>query len=154
MSGCTIRMAMLGWPDDSLSLTARYNSKQEPAAAHPMTSPRSLSLLIVEDEALIRMMLSDMLDELGHRVAAHAALVPEALKLIDGGLQFDGAILDLNLGGETAEPVADAIAHKDIPFIFASGYGSAGIPDRFRGTPFVRKPYSLTTLSEGLQSMM
>lgn len=113
----------------------------------------SLELLIVEDEVMIRMLLADMLEELGHRVAGQAARVNEALALIESGLAFDGAILDINLAGQNAAPVAEAIAKKEIPFLFASGYGAAGIPGQFLGTPFLQKPYVIERLSEALRAI-
>lgn len=118
-----------------------------------METPQPLSLLIVEDEVMIRMLLADMIEELGHRIAGQAARVSEALALIEGGLAFDGAILDLNLAGQTAEPVAEAIEKRNIPFFFASGYGAAGIPEQFRGRPFVQKPFAIDRLAQALRAL-
>jgi CheY-like chemotaxis protein len=89
-----------------------------------------LSILLVEDEALIRMMVTDMLEELGHRVVAEAADVDKAAMLARS-TAFDLAILDVNLDGATSFPVADAIVARRIPLIFATGYGSPSMVDRY-----------------------
>jgi len=113
----------------------------------------SLSFLIVEDEVMIRMLLLDMIEELGHRVAGEAARVQDALDLISTGIQFDAAILDLNLGGEDAMPIADVIEMKAIPFVFATGYGTAGLPERFRTRPLLQKPYMIESLQKVLATL-
>ena len=112
-----------------------------------------LSLLIVEDEAIIRMLLLDMIEELGHRVAGEAARVKDALDLIGTGIHFDAAILDFNLGGENAAPIADVIEEKEIPFVFATGYGAAGVPERFRARPLLQKPYMIESLQKTLDAI-
>jgi CheY-like chemotaxis protein len=118
-----------------------------------MTQHRPLSLLIVEDEAMIRMLLADMVEELGHSIVGQAARLNEALELISSGIQFDVAILDLNLGGDSAAPIAEVIEQKAIPFIFATGYGKAGIPQRFQERPFLQKPYVIDSLASALASI-
>lgn len=116
-----------------------------------MASSGPLSLLIVEDETMIRMLLSEMLEELGFTVAGQAGRVDEALALINSGLKFDVAILDVNLDGRTAEPIAEAIEKRGLPFVFATGYGASGIPERFRGRPFLQKPFAIEQLADALK---
>jgi DNA-binding response OmpR family regulator len=83
---------------------------------------RSASVLLVEDEALIRLMLVDMLEEdLGHRVVAEAGSVLEGKSLAEN-TEFDLAILDINLCGRNVLPVAQAIEKRGVPFLFVSGY--------------------------------
>src|SRR4051794_29167817 len=102
-----------------------------PAVA--MTDSKKLSVLIVEDEAMIRMLLCDMIEELGYVAAARAAGLDEGRALVTSPLSFDLAILDVNLDGKTAEPIAVAIERRGLPFVFATGYGASGIPQPFRG---------------------
>jgi hypothetical protein len=83
----------------------------------PLTTIR---VLLVEDEIMIRMMVADMVEELGHAVAAEAGDVGSAAELAQTGL-FDLAILDVNLNGTVSFPVADIIMKRRIPLIFASG---------------------------------
>jgi CheY-like chemotaxis protein len=88
----------------------------------------SASVLLIEDEALIRMMLVEMIEEAGHSVVAEAGNVTKGAVLATDA-EFDLAILDINLGGDTIEPIASAIAGRGKPFFFVSGYGSSGVPD-------------------------
>jgi CheY-like chemotaxis protein len=119
-----------------------------------MTGSKKLSVLIVEDEAMIRMLLCDMLEELGHVVAGQAARVDEALALVNSPLAFDIAILDVNLDGTTAEPIAAAVERRGLPFVFATGYGASGLPQAFRGRPFLQKPFAIHNLSQVLQAVL
>lgn len=112
-----------------------------------------MSVLIVEDESMIRMLVSDMLEELGFAVAGQAARVDEALALIDSGLVFDAAILDVNLDGQSAEPIAEAVEKRGLPFVFATGYGAADIPQRYRTRPFLHKPFAIEQLSDTLKQV-
>src|SRR3981189_348619 len=91
------------------------------------TRPPGGSVFLVEDEVMIRMMVADMLEELGYRVAAEAGEINEAIRLAQTA-EFDLAILDVNVNGKVISPVADLIDARNRPFIFATGYGSAGPP--------------------------
>lgn len=106
---------------------------------------RSLAVLLVEDEVLIRMTLADMLDELGHRVAGEAGDIASASSFAMTA-EYDLAILDINLHGRYVDPVADLIALRRIPFMFASGYGLEVLPSLLRARPLLRKPVSLDEL--------
>lgn len=77
-----------------------------------------------EDETIVRMTVADMLEQLGHAVVAEAASINSALKIADTA-EFDIAILDINIAGHRIDPVAELIDERDIPFVFASGYGRA-----------------------------
>lgn len=88
--------------------------------------PKGCAVFLVDDEALIRMMVADMLEELGCRVAAEAGRIDEAIRLAQS-VEFDLAILDVNVGGELIFPVAEAVKARGRPLIFATGYGS--LPD-------------------------
>ena len=106
---------------------------------------RDRRILVVEDEAILAMMLEDELLGAGARVIGPAATVADALGLIeaaagDGGL--DAAVLDLNLQGETAVPVADLLAARGVPFLFATGYGEGCDTGGHSGTPLLHKPFN------------
>src|SRR6202167_2262407 len=92
------------------------------------TRPPGGSVLLVEDEVMIRMMVADMLEELGFRVSAEAGEINEAIKLAQSA-EFDIAILDVNVNGKVISPVAELIKARNRPFIFATGYGSSGLLD-------------------------
>jgi CheY-like chemotaxis protein len=113
----------------------------------------SASVLLIEDEALIRMMLVEMIEEAGHSVVAEAGNVTKGAALATEA-EFDLAILDINLGGDTIEPIASAITSRGKPFFFVSGYGSSGVPDAFRGTPVVRKPCLLAELQTAIDAAL
>lgn len=110
-------------------------------------------VLLVEDEILIQMLAEDMISDLGGHLIAKAEHVAQALDLVaEGG--FDVAILDLNLNGVKVFPVADALANLAIPFVFASGYGAAGLPPEYRGRPVVAKPFQLEDIGRALASAL
>jgi len=117
-----------------------------------MTSNSSTPrLLVVEDEYLIRMLLEDMLNDLGYGVAAAVGTSPEARQFATSG-DFNAAILDVNLDGQEIYPVADILAARGLPFVFVTGYGERSLPEPYRGRPALQKPFQAeqlkTTLAE------
>ena len=116
-------------------------------------SARSLRILIVEDEVLIRMLFEDMLAELGHTIEGEAGRLDEALELARK-TQCDVAVLDVHLSGVEVFPVAELLAERDIPFIFATGYAGAELPEKFRGRPTIQKPFQPDRLQEVLMQVV
>jgi DNA-binding response OmpR family regulator len=110
-------------------------------------------VFLVEDEVMIRMMVADMLEELGHRVAAEAGEIGEAVKLAQS-TDFDLAILDVNVNGKVITPVAELINARNRPFIFATGYGSSGLPPEYRDRPALQKPFQLETLAQMISATL
>lgn len=110
-------------------------------------------ILVVEDEVLVAMLLEEMLQDLGCQVVGIESSVAGALAAVNLHV-FDGAVLDINLKGERVEPVADALALRGVPFIFASGYGEPGLAERFATRPLLQKPYEMTSLAETLASAL
>lgn len=102
---------------------------------------------------MIRMMVADMLEELGYRVAAEAGEINEAVKLAQT-TDFDFAILDVNVNGKVISPVADLIKARGRPFIFATGYGSSGLPEEYRDRPALQKPFQLETLARMIDATL
>jgi CheY-like chemotaxis protein len=121
-----------------------------------MTSPLTgLRLLLVEDETLVAMMVEDMLADLGCVVVDVAGTLSRGLALVaDAGLALDGAILDVNLGGDKVYPVAEALVARGIPFIFATGYGIGGIAEGFSHIPALAKPYESRALEQTLTTAL
>jgi CheY-like chemotaxis protein len=111
------------------------------------------SIFLVEDEALIRMMLADMVEELGHRVVAEAGNIRDGVALA-GMAVFDFAILDINIGGYSISPVAKIIAERGLPFFFVSGYGAAGRPEAYSDRPVLQKPLLMAKLGEAINSIL
>jgi CheY-like chemotaxis protein len=115
--------------------------------------PPATRVLIVEDEMMIRMLLADMLGELGYTVTAEAGRIDEALDAVKTG-GFDVAILDVNLNGDNTAPIAEALAARGVPFVFATGYGEQGLPEAFRDRPTLKKPFQMDGLNQLLQSAL
>ena len=105
-------------------------------------------LLVVEDDAMIRMVLADMRCELGYTVTAEAASIDEALEATRK-THFDLAILDADLKGRSVSPIADALVARDIRFVFVTGYGDHGL-SAYRYRPTLRKPFQIDTLKRAL----
>jgi CheY-like chemotaxis protein len=111
------------------------------------------SVFLVEDEAMIRMMVVDMLEELGFTVAAETGEINEAVKLA-GITEFDVAILDVNVNGKVISPVADVLKARNRPFIFATGYGTQGVPEGYRDRPALQKPFQIESLRQALDNTL
>ncbi len=119
------------------------------------THLNGLRLLIVEDEAMIALMLEDMLDAIGCTVVNVAGTLARGLTIAtDKSLPLDGAILDVNLGGELVFPVAARLAERGIPFIFSSGYGRIDPQTNFAHVPILAKPYQQAQLERMLVSAL
>ena len=111
-------------------------------------SIEGMRVIIVEDAILLAMELEAGLAEAGVEVVGSAALVGEAMALVD--LPMDAAVLDCNLNGESVIPVAEALAARGVPFLFATGYGeSRGAPEGF-DAPIIRKPYDVAQITSAL----
>ncbi|UIK08861.1 response regulator [Neorhizobium galegae] len=110
-------------------------------------------LLIVEDEMMLLMLLEDILTDLGCRSVSIAATVKQALALIDSQ-PFDVAILDVNLNGEKSFPIAEALAARHVPYIFATGYGIDAFPENYRDRPLLPKPYSFADVGNSLARLL
>jgi CheY-like chemotaxis protein len=119
----------------------------------PQSVTPAKRILVVEDELMIRMLLEDMLGELGYTVAAEAARIEEALDAAKNA-DFDIAILDVNLNGQPISPVADALVARGMPFVFATGYGERGLPEPYRDRPTLKKPFQMDGLKQMLQTAL
>lgn len=90
-----------------------------------MTAPR---IMIVEDEALVALMVEDLLTDIGCRISGSFGAVDEALDYLKDAAApppaLDGAVLDVNVGGTMVFPVAERLRAAGIPFVFATGYGA------------------------------
>ena len=105
--------------------------------------------LVVEDEIMVAMYVEDLLTELGFEVAGIATGLDQALPLAREG-EFDFAVLDINLSGQLSFPVADVLRNRGIPFLFASGYGSKGVSETYRGAVRIQKPFVSRDLARAI----
>lgn len=110
-------------------------------------------VLVVEDEMMVSMLLEDMLSDIGCVSVGPATRMEAALKLIELG-GFDIAILDVNLNGTETYPIADALAARAIPFVFASGYSAGGLREQYRSSPMLQKPFQERELAQTLASAL
>ncbi len=115
-------------------------------------SAQGRKVLVVEDEALVAMLVEDALLDAGFGVLGPAATVGEALLLLDRE-RPDAVVLDLNLAGENSSPVADVLAKRGIPYVIATGYGAAGLPPGHRNAKVLAKPYDPAELTSVLGRM-
>ncbi|MFA5951289.1 MAG: response regulator [Hyphomicrobium sp.] len=111
-----------------------------------------MRVLVVEDEPLIAVDIEQIVIEGGHEIAGLAATVEHALSLVGEGA-FDAAILDANLAGKSAGPVAEALKERQLPFIAISGYSISQRPRAFCGAPFLSKPFKPAALLAALSDI-
>lgn len=112
-----------------------------------------LRALVVEDETIIALLVEDMLKELGFNEVVKASSVPQAIAALETAPP-DIVILDVNLAGVQAYPVAERLQSAGIPFIFASGYGSSGIAAPWSGHPVLQKPFQADNLTEAIDACL
>lgn len=157
----------IDWRPEGLSAWLRLpadqiggsEAKPAPRAAEPSRPHRpgilaGRRVLVVEDEALISLELERAVSDLGGRVVGPAATVAEALRLV-AGEAVDAAVLDLNLGGERSEPVAQALREAGVPFVVSTGYGDEmELPPSFDGARRLAKPIGPAMLFGALSELV
>jgi DNA-binding response OmpR family regulator len=124
-------------------------------APHGSDSDRQaapLRILIVEDEMLPAMLLEAAVIDAGH-TARKAARLPKAMEMADAE-HFDAAVLDVNLAGVPVFPLAARLRESGVPFLFASGYGEAGVPREYRDCMVLQKPYSQDDFNNALRALL
>ena len=138
-------------PSDYVTAAAQDD---EDARALPAPAVADLSgkkILLVEDSMMIALDAQSALEAMGASVDIVAS-VADGLRAIELTV-FSMAVLDINLRGETSAQLADVLFSRDIPFIFASGYGDqAHIPERFRSIPKISKPYDAIAISDAIET--
>jgi PAS domain S-box-containing protein len=145
--------AVFDWSPDGLRCTlsiphasihasraAEETAPQADDLAEPAPIPMAgRHILLVEDEAIVAMLMKEMLVDLGFTVLGPVSALGQALAAATDP-RIDGAVLDVNIGGERVYPVADALAGRGIPFIFVTGYSTDTIDRRFAQVPALEKP--------------
>jgi PAS domain S-box-containing protein len=116
------------------------------------TSLKGFKVLIVEDAVLLALELETGLSEAGAEIVGPAYELEEAMALLDRPI--DAAVLDANLNGRSVTPVAEALAARGVPFVFATGYGeTGGAPGGF-DAPVIRKPYDVTQVAAAVAELL
>jgi two-component SAPR family response regulator len=114
-----------------------------------MPDARPLKVLVVEDESLVALDIENMLEEMGCKVVASVPRLVRALELASR-LDFDLAVLDINLAGEVVYPLAFRLAARGIPFVFSTGYSTASLPPELSDRPILKKPVMLANLKRAV----
>lgn len=109
-------------------------------------------ILITEDEALVALEIEMVVNDAGYSVAGMASNQSKAIKIIDAG-ECDAAIIDANLSGTSAEPIADRLRTAGIPFVVVSGYSADQI-NWLQDAPLIGKPFSTTHLTSALHRLL
>jgi two-component sensor histidine kinase/ActR/RegA family two-component response regulator len=145
------------WRPSGLRCTFSFASEpgrvteQRPREPVPDTAKAASGeqVLLVEDEALVGLMIADFLGEFGFKVLGPFTKTHDGLQAAKNG-NFAAAVLDVNVGGEEIYPVADYLQESGIPFVFVTGYGADSINARFAGIPVVQKPVDRDSLKRAL----
>lgn len=117
-------------------------------------SLRNRRVLVVEDEFYIADDMALALRKLGAEVVGPVPTKDKALALLASGDTIDAAVLDINLKGQTVYPVADALAERGVPFVFATGYDQAAVPAEYQAVPRWEKPFNPQDLARALPAVL
>ncbi len=125
-----------------------------PAKVTDIPTDNPPRILIVEDSAMVLMLIEDVVIDLGWDIVGPAMRLPEALKL-SREAAIDAALIDVNLDGEMSWDAAAILQDRKIPFVFTTGYDSATVlPERFAGHPVLNKPFSAEDVGRTLQTLL
>lgn len=111
---------------------------------------RGCRILVVEDEYLLADELQTDLADAGAIVLGPLGTLNQVLELIRAGGEIDGALLDVNLGGEMAYPAADLLLERAVPFVFTTGYDDSVIPSRFSRVARCPKPVNISRITQAI----
>ena len=120
------------------------------STAGPLTGKRAL---VVEDEALVALLIEEMLADLGFTDVRHVASARDVPAIVEAAPP-DVAILDLNLGGHKTLDLAEKLRDRGIPFVFATGYARDGLPAEWKAQPIVNKPFSCEMLGAAIKAAL
>lgn len=110
-------------------------------------------VLVVEDEYLVAVLIEEILESAGCVVSGPIPRLSEALEAADHD-DFDAAVLDVNLGGDRIDPVAEALSRRNVPFVFVTGYGEGVLPKEFAKRPRLCKPFRMAELLGALSNIL
>lgn len=133
------------------SENSRTNGQRPVAIQEPVKSPVGAEVLLVEDEALVGLMIADFLSEIGYRVAGPFTRTEDGIAIARTA-RLTAAVLDVNIGGEEIYPLAECLIRRNVPFVFVTGYGADGIDRRFAGIPVLQKPVDRELLRNALST--
>ena len=117
------------------------------------TEAQKCRVLFVEDEAAISLLIEDMLLDLGVEVVGPVSRLDQAEELARTA-DVEAAVLDISLSGAHSYAVADVLAQRGIPIVFSTGYSVSALPERFKTTPLLQKPFSSQQFAEVLEAAL
>jgi DNA-binding response OmpR family regulator len=139
---------MLFMPGARKSVDAAARDERRAPSADGLRGRR---VLLVEDDPFISLALEDMLVEHGLVVVGAASTVASALRLA-ASEEIDVALLDVSIGPERVDPVAELLAGRGCPFVFTTGYGRAGLPEAHASRAIVEKPFYADEVIDALRA--
>lgn len=119
------------------------------AVPEPVKQGTGSEVMLVEDEALVGLMIADFLSELGYRVIGPFTKTEDAMETAKSA-PIAAAVLDVNIAGEEIYPLAEFLQRRNVPFVFVTGYGADGIDNRFAGVTVLQKPVDREALRHAL----
>jgi DNA-binding NtrC family response regulator len=111
-------------------------------------------VLIVEDEYFIADDMAQALRELGAEVVGPVPNLTRAAAFIAANDRIDAAVLDINLAGESVFPIADMLADRGVPFVFATGYDQSALPPSYGRVLRWEKPFNPEDLARTLPRLL
>ena len=148
---CTMRIALPAGAQERPNAGAASRALPE---CDDAVSLAGLRVLVVEDEAVVRLDLVEMLRDAGALVVGEAGSLAEGLEAAEAG-ELDAAVLDRNLNGESSLPLARLLDRRKVAVVFVTGYGPAsrgGTPPE-RHQAHLQKPVSPEALVRALVSV-
>lgn len=120
--------------------------------ATPSLSGRRV--LVLEDEAMVSLLIEDMIEDFGAELAGSFSRLDAAMAAVRAQLQVDVALLDVNVAGERSFPLAELLKAQGVPFVFTTGYDRSGLPEAWRDERSLRKPFLQEDVRRALVSAL
>lgn len=122
------------------ALSFRQSTRSSDGPRSHGDGPPGRTLLVVEDETLVALQVSELMEIAGWSIIGPASSLNEAQALIADGHRIDAAVLDINLDGTPVYPLADTLRERGIPILFCTGYEMVGEAERFADCAYLNKP--------------
>jgi CheY-like chemotaxis protein len=117
------------------------------------TPPTTLAIFLVEDEALLRMLTTEMIQELGNRIVAEAGSIEEGRPFAETA-EFDLALLHANLAGHSIMAIAEIRERRRLPIRFVSGYTATSRSEPFDKRPLLHKTFQIEQLKHAIEGAL
>jgi PAS domain S-box-containing protein len=150
---CELSFPLQDVTSSALTHASSVNALRRSGSSEQLSDRALKKVLLVEDEAMVGLMMADLISDFGYSVIGPVGKVAEALAAARES-QLDGAVLDVNLNGDLVYAVAELLAARGVPFIFVTGYGAETIDKRFANVPVFQKPVEREVLRNALLTRM